>query len=100
MVNSITSTPFNIYINTAPAITVQPVNVTQDVSKSATISYTVTGTQPFTFTWYKDNIDTGIKTQDLTIPSLKITDAGMYKCTISNMVATVTTNSVSLSVII
>lgn len=98
IVGSVTSSKFIIYVRTPPFVTVQPISVTKNVNESLTLTFTVTGTQPYTFLWYKNNQPTTVVTKNLVISKLEITDAGAYKCVISNMVGTVSTNEVILTV--
>lgn len=98
IVGSVTSTKFIIYLRTAPVVTVQPISATKNVNEPLTLTFTITGTQPFTFLWYKNNLPTTFTNRNLVIPSLEVTDAGTYKCVITNMVSSTTTNEVDLVV--
>jgi len=99
IVGVLTSASFYVYVNRPISITTQPnTNITKNINESCIISFINDGTEPISYRWFKNDIDTGIETNKLTINNLEITDAGVYKCTLTNVVGSVTTDSCVLTV--
>lgn len=55
------------------------------VGKTATLTASADGTPPFTITWKKDGVALPVTGAVLTLTNLKLTDAGTYTATISNV---------------
>ena len=74
----------------AVSITTQPTNQTDTVGSTATFSVSVSGTEPFSFSWYKNGIlqtstNTSSATNAYTTPTLTIVGSGdYYYCLIKN----------------
>ncbi|MBI4929394.1 MAG: T9SS type A sorting domain-containing protein [Bacteroidetes bacterium] len=83
----------------APTITTQPVNATACVGTSATFSVTASGDAPLSYQWQKNGVDIGGATSDIySIGSVVVTDAGNYRCYVTNAVGSDTSNAASLTV--
>jgi len=83
----------------APSITSQPSSVTANVGGSVTLSITATGTSPFTYQWYKNNLAiSGATNATLTISPLASSDPGSYTVSVSNSASTVTSNAATITV--
>ena len=68
-----------------PVITNQPISLTNNVSSNVTFSVTA-GTAPLSYQWYF-NTNTALLNQtntSLTLTNLQLTNAGYYRCTITN----------------
>jgi large repetitive protein len=86
---------------TAPAFTLQPVNVTKTVTDNATFSVAATGSPTPTFQWYFDGsrmVDkaeiSGSATSTLSFRPAFQTDAGSYYAVASNGTDTTSTTAV------
>ena len=80
-------------------ITQQPSNITDSIGKYAELSVTVTGSQPITFQWYKNDNPLKNKTASkLAFDSLKMTSIGNYHCNITNPLGSVICSTVTVRV--
>jgi hypothetical protein len=99
------STAATLTINTLPAITTQPTDVTICGSSPVTFTVTASGTG-ITYQWKKGGVNvvdggiiSGATTATLSINPATSADAGVYTCVISGTcIPSVTTNSVNLAV--
>lgn len=93
-----------VAVQDAPSIGVQPTPQTTAVGGSATFSVTATGSETLTYQWRKngDAISTmdnaTANTATLTIGDAQSSDAGSYDVVVTNAVASVTSNAVTLTV--
>lgn len=88
-----------VIVPVAPTIITQPENKTVEVDGSASISVQAEGTQPLVYTWYKDGAAVPISMGSmLSIMSAKTSDEGIYSVKISNMMGSVTSNDVTVTV--
>jgi len=95
----VTSTAVRLTVNTAPAITVQPISLTRCVGTNATLSVTATGTPPLSFQWRRNGVNIpGAASAALTITSLTTGNGGSYDCVITNGCGIVTSNTINLTV--
>ncbi|MEO6669290.1 MAG: immunoglobulin domain-containing protein [Ferruginibacter sp.] len=87
---------------TAVSISSQPQNQTAGVGSTATFSVGVSGTSPFLYFWYKNNVQiSGASSSTYTTPSLTQGDNGnTYKCIVTNCSSTfqAITNNATLTV--
>lgn len=82
-----------------PVITMQPQATTLSVNQILRLQVSVSGTMPFTFQWYKNNLPiSGASSSELLINSVAMSDSGSYKCTITNSFGNATTNSVKVAI--
>ena len=87
---------------TSVSIGTQPQNQTANVGNTATFSVTANGTAPFSYFWYKNNIQiSGANSSSYITPTLTASDNGnLYKCIITNCTNTyqAISNNATLSV--
>jgi len=108
---SATTSAATLTVNSPPAITSQPTNVTVTLGQTATFSVVANGTGPLTYQWQKFiggiwvNVSTsntssftGATTATFAITSPVASDAGTYWVVVSNVAGTVNSNSVTLTV--
>ena len=85
--------------DTAPAITVQPVNVTVTAGQPAAFSVTATGSAAPTYQWKKNAVNiSGAINDTYTISATVGGDAGTYSVVVTNSVSSVTSNNATLTV--
>ena len=83
----------------APAITTQPQSTAAETCGSATFAVQATGTDPLTYTWYKDgNIIGGATEPELTLAAAVPADAGNYTVIVANEEGEVTSSTATLTV--
>jgi hypothetical protein len=102
---SVTSAPVTVSINgslTAPFITGQPADVTNQVSKQVSFTVAAEGTGPLTYQWYFNDLSTpisGATSATYTIPQIDTNSAGSYFVVVTGGVApTVQSRSAVLTV--
>lgn len=90
---SVVSSPATLTIVNIPLITEHPQNTDLNLGDQLDLSVTATGTPPLYYQWYKDGelLPDAISPQ-LTVPSVKETDAGSYTVVVSNAIGSVTSN--------
>lgn len=83
----------------APTITLQPVNQTVLVGDGVAFNVNAEGTQPIAYQWFKDNVEIqGATGNTYIIQTATLTDAGDYKVTVTNIIGSVTSDVVTLTV--
>ena len=82
-----------------PAIATAPASTTVNQGQSATLSVSVTGTEPFTYQWRRNGtaID-GATASSLTLSAVQASAAGSYTVTITNSAGSITSAGAALSV--
>lgn len=92
--------------NSAPAITVHPVNQSVALGESANFTTVVSGSTPLNYQWQKDgsNISTGGRysgatSATLTIANTETSDAAGYRCIVSNAYGSATSNPATLTLL-
>ena len=92
----------NITVNAVvvkPSITTQPKSQTVNEGSSVTFSVTASGTTPLSYQWYKGSSKiSGATSASYKISSVKTSDEGSYKVTVSNSAGSVTSSVVTLTV--
>ncbi|MBQ7590553.1 MAG: SUMF1/EgtB/PvdO family nonheme iron enzyme [Verrucomicrobia bacterium] len=92
----------NVTVNAVvvkPSITTQPKSQTVNEGSSATFSVTASGTTPLSYQWYKGSSKiSGATSASYKISSVKTSDEGSYKVTVSNSAGSVTSSVVTLTV--
>ena len=84
---------------TPPTITQQPQSRTAPPGSSVTFTVTAQGTEPLTYQWQRDTSDiTGATETSYTIDPVDWSDAGAYRCVISNDFGTGTSDDAVLTV--
>lgn len=83
----------------APQITTQPVSRTVSAGQGVTFTVVAGGTSPLSYQWFKGAAAIpGATSDSLTISPVAAADAGSYRVTVTNALATVTSNTAVLSV--
>lgn len=97
--------PVNVSFNingvatSAPAFSQQPTSQTVTVGNSVTFSAAATGTPTPTYQWSKNGANiSGATNATYTISVAQLSDAGTYQVTATNSVASLASNTVSLTV--
>jgi hypothetical protein len=73
----------------APSITTQPLSQTVSTGQNVTFSVVAIGTEPFTYTWFKDGTEIPSATlSSYSIAGAQTTDMGTYTVTVSNGIST------------
>ena len=98
---SVTSNIANVFVNSVPSITTQPVS--QTVNLGSNVTFSVTGaanTQPVpTYQWYKDGVALPNQTSStFTLSNAQPANIGYYTCTLTNSLGSVTTSQASLNI--
>lgn len=90
----------------APSITQHPSALTLCAGGSGSFSVTASGTGPLTYQWQKNQQDisngghySGVTTATLTISNCDSSDAGNYRCVVTNSYGTATSNNAALTVV-
>ncbi|MCW3074880.1 MAG: C-terminal target protein [Flaviaesturariibacter sp.] len=95
---SVTSADAVLVVNTATAITTQPVAQSACAGGTATFSVAATG-NALTYQWRKDGVAiTGATSATYTISPVATTSAGAYSVVVTGSCGTVTSNAVTLTV--
>ncbi len=95
---SVTSNTATLVVNTAPAITAQPVSLAQCAGTNATFSVTATGTA-LTYQWQKGGVNiAGATNATYTINNIAPADAGSYTVVITGTCGNITSNAATLTV--
>jgi hypothetical protein len=83
-----------------PLITSQPQDRVAAVGTSTSFAVTATGTAPLAYQWYFNDAPIGGATSStLALVNLQLTDAGIYRVTVSNDLGSVTSSNATLTVI-
>ena len=100
--NTATLTTFNPVpppIFSPPSITLQPISQTVIVGDGVAFNVNTDGTQPIAYQWSKDDVAIqGATGNTYIIQTASLTDVGTYKVTASNLVGSVTSDAVTLTV--
>ena len=84
---------------TLPVITEQPSSQTIVVGDGAVFNVNATGEPPIAYQWFKDDVEIqGATGNTHIIQTSALTDAGVYKATVTNIAGTVTSNTATLTV--
>ena len=97
---SVTSSVVTLTVLAPPAITAQPVSLTNMVGATATFSVTVTGSPPMSFQWYFNGINplVGGTNSTLLLTSIQTNQAGAYAVLVTNTYGSVWTSNAVLTV--
>ncbi|HEY9044796.1 MAG TPA: PQQ-dependent sugar dehydrogenase [Ohtaekwangia sp.] len=89
------------YNNTqAPAIVNQPASQTVTAGDPVTFTVSASGATPFTYQWQKNNAPiAGATSNTYTISAATAADAGNYRCIVTNVNGTATSNNAALTVL-
>ncbi|MGA2296848.1 MAG: immunoglobulin domain-containing protein [FCB group bacterium] len=95
----VTSSAAFLNLNTKPTITQQPVSQSVSVGGSTDFTVIASGSN-LTYQWSKNSTTiSGATTNDLHINNSKLTDAGLYSCSINNDCGKTVSSSASLTVV-
>lgn len=96
---SVTSAVAQVVIVSVPKITAQPTSVTAALGTTATLAVTVTADAPVSYQWRKDGqpVD-GATGSTLTLPNVRLADAGRYYVVVSQSTGSVTSATVVVTV--
>ena len=99
-VGSVTSGAAILTVNTAPAITSQPVSRSVTAGQTAAFSVTATGTAPMSYQWRKNGSNiSGATASSYTTPATTTADNGaQFSVRVTNSVSSVTSNAATLTV--
>ncbi len=96
---SATSTAAVLVVETAPAITSDPLSSTVCEGDSASFSITATGSAPLMYQWFKDGTAIpGATGSAFTLAGAAVSDAGTYSVEVSNNCGTATSSGAVLTV--
>ncbi len=97
---SVTSSVVTLTVLAPPAITAQPVSLTNMVGATATFSVTVTGSPPMSFQWYFNGINplVGGTNSTLLLTSIQTNQAGAYAVLVTNTYGSVWSSNAVLTV--
>jgi uncharacterized repeat protein (TIGR01451 family) len=98
---SVTSDGAILTVLSGPQIVSQPASRTNSAGSTAVFQVVVNGSAPLTYRWYFNGTTelVGQNTETLTLPSVQTNQAGAYSVTVSNVVATVSSSSATLTVV-
>ena len=91
-------------MNTPPLITVQPGNIAECTGDNVQFNITATGTTPLSYMWLKNgdalvgDEKYTVSKDTLILDSISVNDSGVYRCIVSNLCGSVTSDSVQLTV--
>ncbi len=94
---NVTSSTAVLKVNTAPAITDQPDNVTACSGQNATFTVAATGGD-LTYQWKRDGVNVGTNSPTLTLNNITPANAGNYTVYISNSCGNITSATAVLTV--
>jgi hypothetical protein len=96
---SVTSAAAALLVNDPPAITAQPQARTAAVGAPVTFSVGASGTAPLVYRWQKDGLALPDGTAaDFTLAAVALSDAGAYRCLVSNSAGTALSAAAALTV--
>lgn len=100
IVGSITSNKSQVYINKAPVFTLQPLSASVHVGDTVTFTTNTSGTAPINYQWIKRDYGSiiGKVNNAYSIEDVQLSANGDYACVVSNIVGSITSEFVSLSV--
>ena len=85
--------------STAPVILNQPQDQSLNLGETINLSVTTDGSTSVTYQWRKDGVVlTGATGPILVLPSIGITDAGSYTCSVSNLYGTSTSAAATVAI--
>lgn len=96
-----TSDGATLTVNTpqAPAITANPQALTRTEGQGASFTVTATGTGPLSYQWQKNTVNiSGANAATFNIAAVQTSDAGNYRCIVSNSVSSATSSAAALTV--
>ena len=99
-VGTVSSVGAQLLVLTPPAFTGQPTSLTNLAGSTATFTATATGTEPLDYQWrYNGTPIPTAQLSTLTLPDVRLTNAGNYSLTLSNAAGMLTSAVATLTVI-
>lgn len=96
---STTSNAAALAVNTAPAITAQPISVTTSVGQNVSFSVTATGSPTPSFQWSRNGVAiAGANSATLTLNAVQLANTGVYTVALINDVGAVTSSPAVLAI--
>ncbi|MCG3125627.1 MAG: hypothetical protein CHACPFDD_00452 [Phycisphaerae bacterium] len=96
---SATSNAATLTVSVAPSVTTQPDSQTACDGSSATFTVVAAGSGPLSYQWQKNTVDIGGATNSsYTINPVTAGDAGSYRCVVTNVCGSATSNAATLTV--
>ncbi|MEY2408938.1 MAG: hypothetical protein QOF48_1608 [Verrucomicrobiota bacterium] len=84
----------------APQITLQPTNADLLLGSNVTFSVTATGSRPFFYQWFLDDVEIpGATNATLSLTNLALADAGAYRVTITNALGSIDSEVATLTLL-
>jgi hypothetical protein len=85
----------------APTFVAQPSDLLVPEGDDPTFAVTVTGTPPFTYQWFRNNVSLGASatSSTLTVSNVTVAQAGSYHVEVSNSVQKVSSSAANLNVV-
>jgi pectin methylesterase-like acyl-CoA thioesterase len=94
-----TSAAAALAVNTAPAITTQPVGVTTAAGQNVTFSVAATGSPAPTYQWLRNGVNlAGATSPTLTLTNVTLANTGVYTVSLVNSVGAVTSTGALLAI--
>jgi len=95
---TINSDTVKLNVLTPPVIVTQPTSINTNPNTTINFTTSATGSSPITYNWYKANtLVSSSNNNSYYIFNTQTTDLGNYRCVISNLVGSVTSNTVQLT---
>ena len=90
----------SVAARSAPAIAVQPTDITEAVGGNVAFSVSARGSEPLSYQWLKGGLPIiGAVSDTLFLPTITNASAGNYSCVITNPVSQITSSNANLSVV-
>lgn len=94
-----TSDAAELIINIFPMFDEHPADVTVKENETITLTVVVSGTEPFTYQWFKDDVEIpGANEATFTITSAVLDDNGFYNCNVTNVCGSSLSNTALVTV--
>lgn len=86
-------------LNQKPSITTHPHSLSVSTGQPVSFQVVANGTAPLTYQWQKDGVDLSGATQSVfSLASATASDAGLYRCVVSNAAGSITSSVAQLSI--
>lgn len=83
-----------------PSIVTHPIGGSFALGATVTLTFTATGTEPFTYQWQKDTVNlTGETAASLVLGNVQGTNSGVYRVIVTNAAGSATSNGATVTVL-